>query len=166
MESRSDLVDVQKSLKFRMTPGEKAPNEVALAALFDNKFFDYPYKQKIKQSVEQQTSRGLNKSTFSKYDYLIFFNYSSMASIERLRDAVRNQHGDKAVAKGKAETILLGKYAKSKWSEIWDPRKQADGSQSRQDWNRTVADIKLAFKSFLKKELGWVQPPKGAVQKT
>jgi hypothetical protein len=147
-----------------MVAGEKAPKDVALAALFDNKFFNYSYKEKIKQSIKQQTSRGLTHSAFLKYDYLVFFNYSDMASMERLKHAVLDKHGDKAVAKGKAEPILLGKYGKSKWSEIWEPSKQKDGSLSRQDWNRTVSNIKISFKGFLKKELAWVQPPKGAVQ--
>ena len=110
VESRGDLIDMQKSLNFKMIPGGKTPRGVALAALFDNKLFNYPYKEKINQSVQQQTSRGLTRLTFLKYDYLILFNYSDRATIERLKDAVLNKFGERAVAKGKAETIVLGKY--------------------------------------------------------
>jgi hypothetical protein len=164
VKARGDLIDVQQSLGIKMLPGGKTPRGVALAALFENHLFNYPYKEKIKQSAKQQTSRGLTQLTLLKYDYLILFDYSDLARIERLKDAVLNKSGGKAGAKDKAKTILLDKYVKSKWSEIWEPTKQAGGSHSREDWNRTVSNIRVSSKDFLKKELGWVQPLKGAVQ--
>lgn len=164
VQARNDLIDVQQSLGIKILPGGKSPRGVALAALFDNHLFNYPYKENIKQSMKQKTSRGVTHLIFLKYDYLILFNYSDIARIERLKDAVLNKSGGKAGPKHKAKTILLGKYGKSKWSGIWEPSKQADGSQSREDWNRTVSSIRVPFKDFLKKELDWVQPPKGAVQ--
>jgi hypothetical protein len=91
VKARSDLIDVQQSLGIKMLPGGKTPRGVALTALFDNHLFNYPYKEKIKQSVKQQTSRGLTQLTLLRYDYLILFNYSGIARIERLKDAVLNK---------------------------------------------------------------------------
>jgi hypothetical protein len=123
VKARGDLIDVQQSLGIKLLPGGKSLRGVALAALFDNHLFNYPYKEKIKQSVKQQTSRGLTQLIFFKYDYLILFNYSDIARIERLKDAVLNKSGGKARPKHKAKIILLGKYGKPKWSGTWEPTK-------------------------------------------
>ncbi len=165
VKAQSDIVPVQDSLDLKMHKGGKAPNEVALAALFDNNFFNYAYKEQIKQSAWQHKARGLRRKTFSRYDYIILFNRLDRNVMERLRDATQRQLGKQFVNKDKGKLVLLGEYGKSGNAEIWEPRKEGEEkTQKREDWNRTVANIKLSFKAFLKKELGWVQPSKGANQ--
>ena len=155
----SDIVPVQESLGWKMHKGGKAPNEVALAALFDNKLFNYAYKEQIKHSASQHKARGLRRKTFIRYDYIILFNRFDRNIMEKLRDATHKQLGKDFVNKDKGKLVVLGEYGNSGNAEIWEPRKEGEEkTQKREDWNRTVANIKLSFKGFLKKELGWVQP--------
>ena len=59
---------------------------------------------------------------------------------------------------GQGKTLLLGQFGTSKYDEIWEPKKYDGGIQKREDWNKTIANIKVSFKAFLEKELGWVKP--------
>jgi len=89
VKSLSQIVDIQEALNFHMSHGEIPPNEVALAALFARETSISPQQQKIKESVYQRKSRGLDRAMFTRYDYLIFFNHSDIATVERLREAMR-----------------------------------------------------------------------------
>ena len=164
MKSRGDIVEEQESIKLPMVEGGKAPSAVALDALFDNKLFNYPYKEKIRLSTNRQRSRGLTKVTFLTYDYIILFNHNDSVRIQKLKATLRKKFGNKAVQKGKGKTILLGEYGTSKYDEIWDPPRADGKTQSREDWNRTVSNIKVSFKGFLKEEMDWIQPSPGAIQ--
>lgn len=165
VKSRGDIVDVQESLNWRMSWGGKPPKEVALAALFDNGLFNYPYKEKVKQSVSRHTSRGLTHKAFTDYDSIVVFSHQHKTKMERLKEAMRIRRGEQTVNGSKGKLILLGEYGAGKTADIWEPQAEGEAkTQKREDWNRTVGTIKIAFKSFLKKELGWVQPPPGAKQ--
>ena len=50
LAARSDCADVLKSLPkpILVEGGNKTPNEAAMASLFDNKYFDYPWKPAIR----------------------------------------------------------------------------------------------------------------------
>jgi hypothetical protein len=157
VKSLSQIIAVQESLKLDMSCGGMPPNEVALAALFDKETSMSLQQRKIKESVYQRKSRGLDRAMFTRYDYLIFFNRSDIATVERLRVAMR-ERGIKTV-EGKGKTILLGEYGPSKYSEIWEPRTDDKANpQYRADWDRTVWNIKASVRGFLKKELGWIEP--------
>jgi len=165
IKSRGDVVDIQESLDWRMRWGEKTPNEVALAALFDNGLFNYPYKEKVKQSVSRHKSRGLTHKSFTDYDYIIIFSHQHKTKMEQLKAAMHIRQRKQAVNESKGKMILLGEYGAGKSADIWEPRTDGEAkTQKREDWKRTVSTIKVAFKSFLKKELGWVQPPPRAEQ--
>jgi hypothetical protein len=158
VRSLSQIVDIQESLNLHMSHGEVPPNEVALAALFAKETSMSPQQQKIKESVYQRKSRGLDRALFTRYDYLIFFNRSDIATVERLREAMRARK-TQTVRQGKGKTILLGEYGPSKYSEIWEPRtNDRTNPQYRADWDKTVWNIKGSFRSFLKKELEWNEP--------
>jgi hypothetical protein len=89
VKSLSQIVTVQESVKLHMFHGGKPPNNVALAALFDKETSMSPQQQKIKGDVYQRKSRGLDRAIFIRYHYLIFFNRSDIATVERLRDTDR-----------------------------------------------------------------------------
>jgi hypothetical protein len=158
VKSLSQIVDIQESLNLHMSHGEIPPNEVALAALFAKETSMLPQQQKIKESVYQRKSRGLDRAMFTRYDYLIFFNHSDIATVERLREAMRATK-IQTVQQGKGKTILLGEYGPSKYSEIWEPRtNDRTNPQYRADWDKAVWNIKASFRGFLKQELGWNEP--------
>lgn len=158
VKSLSHVVDIQESLRFNISRGGTAPNEVALAALFDKETSMAPQQRKIKESVYQRKFRGLGRAMFTRHDYLIVFNRSDIAAVETLREAVR-ERGMKSVEEGKGKTILLGEYGQSKYSKMWEPRTDDEAKpQYRADWDRTVRNIRASFRGFLKKELGWIEP--------
>jgi hypothetical protein len=158
VKSLSQIVTVQESVKLHMFHGGKPPNNVALAALFDKETSMSPQQQKIKGDVYQRKSRGLDRAIFIRYHYLIFFNRSDIATVERLREAMRHR-GIQTVQEGKGKMILLGEYGPSKYSEIWEPRTDDKANpQYRADWDKTVWNIKASFRAFLTKELGWTEP--------
>lgn len=142
------------SYKLKVVEGGTAPEMTALAALFDNKLFDYPYKAGIKQHIEARQSRGISKNMFQLYDYILVFTNREHDNLVRLRQALVAHEGKAAVtAEGKGRIIHLGSGG-----EILDPKSPGNRAQ----WNAKCGEIKTAIKGFLAKEMEWKQPDKGA----
>jgi len=56
VQNKSDIVDTLQNLKppIQMGPGNWLPLEMAMASLFDNSTFDWPYKKRIKTTFEEK----------------------------------------------------------------------------------------------------------------
>lgn len=168
VRSRSDVVDTIKDMKFLypsyqlgIKEGFSPPQPTALAALFDNKLFNYPYKQDVKRGIESRRSRGISKTIFKTYDYILVFTDREEDNLIRLRKLLISNNGrDDVMAKRKGKVMHLGRYLTSDGArrEIVAPKNDGD----REQWNAKVAQIKTSIKAFLKGELGWKQPPAGA----
>ncbi|KAL9623727.1 MAG: hypothetical protein Q9160_001957 [Pyrenula sp. 1 TL-2023] len=174
-----DMTEIYESLKYPIQDEHRPPKRLALAALFDNKLFDFAYKQPIKEQAEKHQTRCLGINVFSTYDYIFVFNRPNVVKMGRLREAISRKLGTEAAGKEATagKVILLGEYApNAKTAEIWQPRyftrdKEGDGKgkegqqgqdihyQKREDWNKVVGKIKISFKGWLHSELGWKQPP-------
>lgn len=167
VRNRSEVVDSINDIKFLypsyqlgIKDGKSAPQPTALAALFDNKLFNYSYKQDVKREIESRRSRGITKTIFKTYDYILVFTDREEDNFIRLRKLLINNNGkDTVTAKRKGKVLHLGRYLTSDGArrEIVAPKNDSD----REQWNAKVAQIKTATKAFLKGELGWKQPPKG-----
>lgn len=151
---------LQTEMGMHLLDGGKAPVPTALAALFDNDRFNYPYKKDVRQTTESWKSRGLPKDLFTTYDFILLFNTSSAANLERLKTALPQKKGKSATENGMGEIVMLGEYGKSGNKQIWDP----PSPYTKDGWNKVMANIKVSFREFLKKETGWAQPPIGAKQ--
>lgn len=166
--SRSEIVDTISGMKYlypsyqlAMKEGKASPQPTALAALFDNKLFNYPYKQDIKKEIESRRSRGITKTIFKNYDYILVFTDREEDNLIRLRKLLISSNGKDAVtANRKGKVMHLGRYLTSDGArrEIVAPKNDGD----REQWNAKVAQIKTSIKAFLKGELDWKQPPVGA----
>lgn len=168
IRSRSEVVDMIQDMKFLypsyqlgIKEGFSPPQPTALAALFDNKLFNYPYKQDVKRGIESRRSRGISKTIFKTYDYILVFTDREEDNLIRLRKLLIDNNGRDAVtAKRKGKVMHLGRYLTSDGArrEIVAPKNDGD----REQWNAKVSQIKTSIKAFLKGELGWKQPPPGA----
>jgi protein-tyrosine-phosphatase len=169
VKARSDCVAVleglQPPLKQNFMNGGEKPNWTGLATLFDSPIFNYPYKNEIRDSALSRKSRGISQRIFSEFDFVLVFTGREDENLKRLKKALVEKNGQGAAPKGKGRVLHLGAYlgGNGKTVEIVDAPKNKDGTDSKENWNKTTAQIKLAIKMFLKRELDWVQPAKGAV---
>ncbi|KAG8631637.1 hypothetical protein KVT40_000777 [Elsinoe batatas] len=138
--------------------GNDTPVDLAMQALFDNKLFNHPYKAKIEASVRSSRSRGPELSLFKDYDYILVFNRQVETNLVRLRQELVKAGGLSVAPKGKGQIKLLGEYGNSKNAVIYHPVELKAIKSELERWQKTVSMIKVAYKGFLKKELGWVQP--------
>lgn len=167
---RGGLVDLVESMectypsyKLPMQEGKQPPNSTAMAALFDNAMFKYPFKDELKRIFEARRSRGVKNATFKSYDFVIAFTNREYDNLMRLREAVTAREGRQSVTcGGKGRIIHLGTYIngsrKGRPKEILSPA----GEGTREEWNARVGQMKTALKRFLKQEMNWEQPKKGA----
>lgn len=170
VRSRSEVVDTINSMevlypsyKLDLKDGHSLPAMTPLAALFDNQWFNYQYKDDILEEMVARRSRGLTKTMFQTYDYILVFTDREEDNLIRLRNLLVDSSGkDVAMAKRTGKVMHLGRYLTSDGArkEIVAPKKDGD----RGEWNAKVGQIKIAIKAFLKGELDWKQPPKGAAQ--
>lgn len=140
--------------KLKMAEGGKPPQPSALAALFDNKMFDHPFKAHTKQQMEARLSRGISRNIFKIYDYILVFTNREHDNLHSLKQALVDRDGKVAIiAEGKGRIIHLGSGG-----EILD----AKSPGGREQWNAKCGEIKTAIKRFLANEMEWKQPLKGA----
>lgn len=170
VSSRSGVTDLVQSMEYTypsyelpMAEGHKPPKATAMDALFGNEMFKYPFKQTVKRDIEARRSRGIGKTMFKYYDFVIAFTNREYDNLMRLRKALIAREGRHAVTRGgKGRIIHLGTYVsgaqKGRPREILAP----SGDGTREEWNARVGQIKTAVKGFLKQEMGWKQPDKGA----
>ncbi|KAM7198821.1 hypothetical protein V8F33_004835 [Rhypophila sp. PSN 637] len=163
----SGLSYSHKSYKMGPFPGNELPNPIALASVFDNKCYPYPFKSTIQTQMTKHHSVGLTEKAFKNYDYIIVFTNREHDNMVRLKDALIQSGKVSAREKGgKGRVLHLGTYIpqrNGKPKEILNvPSKldEATGKQteSRGDWNKKAGEIKTALKVFLKDEMGWVMP--------
>jgi protein-tyrosine-phosphatase len=164
VKNGSDCAQELKNLNLRWPQefrwGNWPPSEVPMAALFDNKSHDHPYKDKIKKAIFTRGSKGIKKDIFSKFDYILVFTRRELINLLAMKTAFTSLSENAVGPDEKGKVIHLGQYLTlGKTVEILDAKKDKDGNFSRENWNRTVAQIKTAFKGFLKEELGWTKPP-------
>ncbi|KAI1265991.1 hypothetical protein F5Y18DRAFT_384195 [Xylariaceae sp. FL1019] len=170
VENRSDLIGVLSTLDLRwpeshnFSQGNKPPVEVPMSALFDSKFFNYPYKAQVRSAMMAQMSRGITKNIF-KVDYVLVFTRREYKNLALLRKTLLSLYGTTVVPEGKGMIVNLGHYlGQGKKREILDAKKEEHNNFSRENWLVTISDIKMAIKAFLKQELDWIQPEPGARQ--
>lgn len=169
VRNRSDVVEVVESVKKPLVEGGQHPSFTALAAVFANKNFEYPFKKVLLESMSRKTSIGVKKDIFKTYDLILVFTTRELDNMLKLKTALIEKEGKDAVtAKGKGRVLHLGSYLTLDGipREIDDPKtKGKDAKVSRDDWNWKVAQIKLAVKEFLKQEMKWKAPAVKAVEK-
>ncbi len=169
-KDRGDCVDVidgldysHKTFKLPWRPGGQSPSRMAMAAVFDNKLYDYPFKQDIKAEVTARTSCGMKKDMFTRFDFIVVFALREHDNMVKLRDAVRKRVEAEGgvLPRGKGRVLQLGAYLsrrKGTVREILTPQVTKDGKKNRENWNWKVSEIKTALKAFLKREMDWEQP--------
>ncbi|KAK3044702.1 hypothetical protein LTS18_000583, partial [Coniosporium uncinatum] len=148
-----------ETLGRSLSQGEKKANPLALAALMDNNWFKFPVKDELYRDTLERKSRGLPPGLFTDWEYILVFNHKDKEYLERLRAAVLLARGIKFVKEDMGKIRLLGEYSGNKEVIIYEPKRIGEEKvQTREGWNGCVGVIKFAFKAFLKKQLGWVQP--------
>lgn len=160
VKARSDCVDTTSKVVKDMHSGDKPPIKIAMDALFDNNLFKYPFKATVKKETEGKRSRGISKKLFSVYDYILVFDGPTFETVQKLKEAFKKDLGDSAVPKGKGKIVHLGKFKDddNKTVDLWNPSISGDDKVDREKWNKALGKIKISFKRWLGKELGWTKP--------
>ncbi len=150
-----------KTFKLPWRPGaNNSPSRIGLAAVFDNKWCDYPFKQDIRAEISSRAAVGMKKDVFSRFDFIIVFALREHDNMVKLKGALQ-KNGDANVPRGKGRVLQLGTYLGQKKGairEILNPQVTNDPKQNRENWNKKVSEIKTALKGFLKQEMEWEQP--------
>ncbi|KAH6657972.1 hypothetical protein BKA67DRAFT_203401 [Truncatella angustata] len=165
-KSENDCIEMIEKLDYKhgsykmgMSKGATSPNEAAIASVFHNKNFEKikDYKTDLYVRTDARVSRGIKKDVFKQYDYIIVFTGREHDNMIRLRSAITAKDGKDAAPKGKGRVVHLGSYSSTDGSvkEIVDPPKNKDGTHSRDEWNKKVAELKIAIRGFLHKEMEW-----------
>ncbi len=150
----------QKTYKKLMAWGGTPAKKVAVAALLDNKSYDYPFKKTVREALAARRSRGLSRNVFKDYDFIIVLTSREHDNMVALKKALVAKDGKDAAPRGKGRVLHLGRYLAQDNipTEIYDPSPNEDGSDSRENWNRKVSQLKTAIKAFLREEMSWSQP--------
>ena len=170
--NKSNCIDViesldfsQKSYKKPIVAGGAKATDAAVAALFDNKTFNHPFKKTVRDALDARRSRGLRRTIFKDYDFVLVFTAREHDNMLALRKALAAKHGKDVAPKSGAKVLHLGRFLSSDGipREIITPLPSLDGPASREKWNQKVSQMKTAVKAFLKEEMKWSQPAAKAV---
>ncbi|KAK4140818.1 uncharacterized protein C8A04DRAFT_14604 [Dichotomopilus funicola] len=161
----TDAVDTldysEKSFQLPWRPGGEPPNAAAMAAVFDNKWADYPFKREVQTATLGRKSTGLPKDVFSTFDFVVVFTMREHDNMVKLKQALSTKKGATAIPCGKGRVLQLGAYLgqkKGQVREILHTLEEKNGRKNREVWNRQVSDIRTALKGFLRQEMKWTAP--------
>ncbi|GAM82445.1 hypothetical protein ANO11243_004250 [Dothideomycetidae sp. 11243] len=154
---RSEVVDLIQPMG-EIYHTTRLPSLTALAALFDNKFYDGPYKDGLWKEMQVSMARGVPASLFRDYEYILVFSGYMQKNLVELRTKLVERHGKGIAPERKGRVVLLGEYAHVRTEVIPHVERWGDETAYRTAWNSTVGVIKGAVKGWLKAELGWKQP--------
>ncbi|KAK4040616.1 hypothetical protein C8A01DRAFT_35380 [Parachaetomium inaequale] len=165
---KSECVDVidgldysDKTFRLPWRSSSKSPDAMALSAVFDNKWADYPFKEDIRNEITERTSRGMMKNVFSRFDFVFVFTIRDHDNMIKLKDALLKKEGADAAPRCKGRVLQLGTYLAQKRGqvqEILHPLEKKDPKKDREGWNKQVSEIRTALKGFLKQEMKWTPP--------
>jgi hypothetical protein len=142
---RSEYVDVidgldysDKTFKLPWKSGSKRTDAMALSAVFDNKWANYPFKEDLRSEIEERTSRGMMKNVFSRFDFVFVFTLRDHDNMIKLKEALRERDGADAVPRCKGRVLQLGTYLAQKRGQVREilhlhPLEKDDPKQDRED---------------------------------
>ena len=149
VEGSGNVGIAQKALKMHTESPGVQPLKAALDALFDNKLFHYKYKEIIWNEAKTHVARSI-RDDYAKYDYIIVFDDYIKRGFEQLSGHLEEKHQAKPM---KGKLVHLADYHPN--SQVRNISKGLQEGDVRDRWNKTVAQIKVAFKRFLTQELHW-----------
>ncbi|KAI9695332.1 MAG: hypothetical protein M1820_008684 [Bogoriella megaspora] len=162
IRNKCDCVGVLGNLNSptEMKDGKLKPNMTALSALFDGPYWKNAYADDVREDITSRRSRGINRSIFKTYDCIVVFHSRELQTLTRLKQELVSSSGSSVAPKGKGRLIQLGSYLLSGREpiNILDAARNPDGTQSWENWEKTVRRIKMSIKEFLKCELDWTEP--------
>jgi hypothetical protein len=168
MELLPGLTYRHASYQLALSDGGKPPNAVATAAVFDNKSFGRVarFKDALRDEVAARPARGLRRDVFRAYDYIVVFTSREHDNMLQLRAAMAGGAGAGGEHRSRARIVHLGRYVQPDGvvREIVYPPKDKDGKHQRGRWNQKVAELKMAIRRFLQREMDWVPPGPAIVQ--
>lgn len=155
VDGQGNVAAAQKSLKMHTTSPGGPPLNAALDALFDNNLIPYRYKHEIWNKAKTHAARSL-RDDYSKYDYIIVFDDYIKRGYDQVAGYLEQNHQAKP---SKGKLVQLADFHPN--PKVRGISKGLQDGNVRDRWNKTVSQIKMAFKIFLKDELDWQQPPPG-----
>ncbi|KAK3358547.1 hypothetical protein B0T24DRAFT_643787 [Lasiosphaeria ovina] len=174
-KNQSNCVDVIEGLDYSyesfnlgVRERNEAPEAAALAAVFDNNMYEYPFKKTIRDALAGRSTHGLRQDMFRHYDFIIVFTSREHDNVIKLKEALHRGGGASLsqLPRGKGRVLHLGAFVArdgGRPREIVTPPKNPDSAAFRHDWNVKVAQIKTAIKRFLEQEMAWQRPDKKAL---
>ncbi|KAL6249965.1 hypothetical protein RBB50_002266 [Rhinocladiella similis] len=145
------------SKPIQFADGNVPSSSHAINALFGQPYFNYAFKEPIRQRAAKRLSRGLPANIFDQYEFILVFTNEQLAILEALREhVVRTQPKYKEVNQ-RARIVLLGSYSKA--GQIYTPNTTDNAEELKKRWGKVVNQIKGSVKGFLELECGW-KPPK------
>ena len=157
LEGSEKIAFAQRAAGIKLSQGANAhPITAALDALFDNGYFNFEYKQRIWNREKTHHARSLSDS-YNRYAYVVVFDDNIKRAFENVARYLE-EHKQAGPMRGKV--IHLANYHPNAGvRQIRDPSWDRD---VKAGWNKAATQIKLALKTFMTQELGWVKPPPGA----
>lgn len=151
----------EKSFQLPWRPGGEPPHATAMAAVFDNKWADYPFKREVQGATMSRTSTGLPKDVFATFDFVVVFTMREHDNMVKLKQALSAKKGATPIPCGKGRVLQLGAYLgqkKGQVREIVNTVEGKNGKKNREAWNEKASDIRTALKGFLRQEMKWTAP--------
>ncbi|KAJ9634145.1 hypothetical protein H2204_006476 [Knufia peltigerae] len=146
---------LSKPIQFADGNVPSSPN--AIDALFGQPYFNYAYKEPIRQGAAKRLSRGLPVDIFDHYEFILVFTKEQQAILEALREHIARTQPKFKEVNQRARILLLGSYSKA--GQIYTPSATGDAEELKKRWGKVINQIKGSVKGFLELECGW-KPPK------
>lgn len=139
--------------------GGKPPNQLALKAMFDPSMCRSQVRGNVQPEIQKRRSRGLRKTIFKQYDYIVVFHRREYINLLALKRTLLQTEGQQIAPDGKGIIVHIGAPSLSGTiMEVLDVDKATPESQKPRKWFEKVTEIRGLTQDLLIRKIGWQVP--------
>ncbi|KAH8175953.1 hypothetical protein LIA77_04371 [Sarocladium implicatum] len=139
--------------------GGNHPNSFAVNAMFDPSMCRPRVRSKIQPEVSNRRSRGVRKTIFQQYDYIVVFHSREYNNLLALKRALVSKEGQKIAPEGKGRIVHIGAPTLSGTiMNVLDVDWNTPENMKARRWQSKVAEIRGLTQDFLIRRVGWQVP--------
>lgn len=139
--------------------GNKPPNPWALKAMFDPSMCRDQVRKEVEPEITRRRSRGIRKTIFQQYDYIVVFHKREYDNLLTLKRALLQKEGPQIAPDGVGRIVHIGLPTLSgSIMNVLDVEWNTPEPQKARKWSAKVAEIRGLTQDFFIRQIGWKLP--------
>lgn len=156
---RDKLIIPKGASPMEWRNGGKSPNPWVLRAMFDPSMCRPRIRTKVEPEITKRKSRGVRKTIFRQYDYIIVFHRREYDNLLTLKRVLIQQEGQQIAPDHTGRIVHIGAPTLSgSTADVLDVDWNTSDAHKPRKWLEKVTEIRRVTQDILIRRTGWSIP--------